>query len=431
MYILRLCAKKNSECVTMNMMSVEQIAKNWNLSVRTVQHLCKTGKIPGAVYFGKSWMIPSDAVRPADRRKKAAKPDELPPTEVRPLVRKTPFLTMTDLYHAPGTADRCAENLAYHPEAQTLFTAQIAYCRGEIDEVYRYANYFLESHSGYYAVLSGGILLALCAIWKGDLQMWNKAKNHMYEAPCKDEVDRDIVSLAISSIGSAIRNAVDFPEWFTRGCFDNLPRDAHPAARVYYIKNMLITAQEVAFGNVEMEGVRGLSLMKTLPFIMEPMISQMVVDNIIMAEINLRLLCAVAYHQTGDDIRGGVHLDKAIHLCLADGLYGPLVEYRRQLGLFLDDHLAAMDPDALKTVKTMYKQYHTGWTKLHNAVSEKKVQTSLTIREREVARFAAYGLSNSAIAKQLSLSEHTVISLINSAKNKTQAENRSDLGLYI
>lgn len=415
----------------MKMITVEQMAKRWNISPRTVQHLCKTGKIPGATNFGKSWMIPHDAVRPADGRKKAVSPDELPPAEVRPLVRKSPFLMMTDLYPAPGTADQCAENLAYHPEAQALFAAQIAYRRGQIDQAYRYANYFLESHSGYYAILSGGILLSLCAIWKGDLSMWNKARAHILEAPCKDDMDQDIVSLAAASTGCAIRSSADFPEWFVRGCFDNLPRDAHPAARVYYIKNMMITAQEVAVGSVEMEGVRGLSLMKTLPYIMEPMISQMVVDNIIMAEIDLRLLCAIVYHQTGDDIRGGVHLDKAIRLCLADRLYGPLVEYRRQLGLFLDDHLAALDPDALKTVKAMYKQYHAGWTKLHNAVSEKKVQASLSIREREVARFAAYGLSNSAIARQLSLSEHTVISLINSAKNKTQAENRSDLGLYI
>ena len=47
-------------------------------------------------------------------------------------------------------------------------------------------------------------------------------------------------------------------------------------------------------GNVIIEDVQGLALMKTLPFIMEPMISQMVVDKIVLAEIYLRLLCGIA-----------------------------------------------------------------------------------------------------------------------------------------
>lgn len=338
---------------------------------------------------------------------------------------------MTDLYRTPGTADQCAEALADYPESQVLFVAEIAYCRGQIDEVYEYANYFLEHHTGFYAVIAAGMILARCAIWKGDLQMWYKAKKHIHDAPCRNAVDRDIVSLSLAACDVAVRASKDFPNWFSRGCFENLPQDSHPTARVYYITSLLISAQELALGKIEPDGVYGLGLMKTLPYIMEPMIIQMVTDKTIMAEVFLRLLIAVVYRQTGDDLRGGVHLDKAIRLCLADGLYGPLVEYRRQLGLFLDDHLATIDPEALKKVKLMYKQQHDGWTKIHNAVTEKTVQASLSMREREAARLAAFGLSNKAISRQLSLSEHTVISLVNSAKNKTGAENRRDLGLYI
>ena len=81
--------------------------------------------------------------------------------------------------------------------------------------------------------------------------------------------------------------------------------------------------------------------------------------------------------------------------------------------------------------KSLHKQLHTGWTKIHNAVLERTVQESLTIREREVARLAAFGLTNHEIGKQLSLSSHTVNSLLISAKNKIGVENRTELGLYI
>lgn len=415
----------------MEYIKIEQAARNWGLSIRRAQDLCKLGRIPGAKRFGTNWMVPENASRPLDGRSKAGKAAKENPTAHRPLVRRTPFLDMTDLYSTPGTADRCIEALAYHPEAQALFAAEIAYSRGEIDKVYEQARYFLENHSGMYAVLSGGLLLSLVAMWRGDVRLWNEARMHICEAPCRDAIDRDILALTLASADSAIRNTKDFPDWFRCGCFDNLPRDAHPAARVYYIKNLMISAQELALGNIELDGVKGFGLMKTLPYIMEPMISQMVVDKVIMAEIYLRLLIAIAYHQYGDDKNAAKHLDKAIHLCLADGLYGPLVEHRRQLGPFLDDRLAMIDSAALRKVKELHKQLHAGWTKIHNAVLDRTVQVSLAIREREVARLAAFGMTDPQIAAQLHVSESSVKSAIRAAKNKTGVDSRTEFAIFI
>ncbi len=411
----------------MERITAQEIADQWGVSTRYVQSLCQKGRIAGAERRGRDWMIPAGAARPIDGRSKAGKAAKQDPYANRPLVRRSPFLDMTDLYHQAGSADECIASLAHHPEAQALFAAEIAYSRGQIDQVYEHARDFPDKHSGMYAVLSGGLLLSLVAMWKGDVQLWNEAKIHICQAPCKDAVDRDILALTLAAADSAIRNTNDFPEWFMRGCFDNLPRDAHPAARVYYTKHLLISAQELAMGNAEHEAVQGVGLMKMLPYIVEPMISQMVVDGVIMAEIYLRLVIAIAYRQCGDDRNAAFHLDKAIHLCLADGLYGPLVEHRRQLGLFLDERLGMIDPEALKNVKTLHKQLHVGWTKLHNIIMEKQVQVTLTVREREVARLAAFGMSDVQIAKQLSLSEHTISSLINSAKNKAGVSGRDEL----
>ena len=48
----------------MNFLSVSEIAKLWNLSERSVRNYCSEGRIPGAYLIGKTWMIPSDAVKP-------------------------------------------------------------------------------------------------------------------------------------------------------------------------------------------------------------------------------------------------------------------------------------------------------------------------------------------------------------------------------
>ena len=187
----------------MDYITVSEAAKKWGVSPRRVQMLCSEGRIKGAVRFGPVWKIPAKAVLPNARRK-----EESPHL---PMPRKSPFLDMTNLYNKAGTAEKSAEMLINQPEAHALFQAQIDYRRGEIEKVYERARYFLQAHSGFYAILGGGMLLALCAMWRGDVNMWYEAKKHICEAPCKNNVDRDLVSLAIAVTNSTLFDAEEHP----------------------------------------------------------------------------------------------------------------------------------------------------------------------------------------------------------------------------
>ena len=228
--------------------------------------------------------------------------------------RKTPFLYMSDLYSVPGSAEACVESLADNPEAQTLFAAEIAYSRGEIHRVYESANYLLEKHSGFYAIISAGMLLALCAIWNGDLYMWRKAKIHIAEAPAKDDLQREIAAFSITAIDSLLYDVSSFPEWFKIGCFEPLHPDSLPAAKVFYAKYLYAIAHSVATKEHTEAGLQGLSLFSMLPLSIEPMISQAVADRSIIAEIYLRLTCAVVYHNVNNDERAIYHIDRAIEI---------------------------------------------------------------------------------------------------------------------
>lgn len=50
------------------MKTCKEMALIWNISVRTVSNLCKSGRIPGAVKNGKNWEIPDEATKPVDGR---------------------------------------------------------------------------------------------------------------------------------------------------------------------------------------------------------------------------------------------------------------------------------------------------------------------------------------------------------------------------
>ena len=340
--------------------------------------------------------------------------------------RKSPFLDMTNFYNKAGGAEECAAMLINNPEAHALFNAQIAYRRGEIDRVYDHARYFLSAHSGFYAILGGGMLLALCAIWRGDIHLWNEAKKHICEAPCESESEREIISLSLAIIDSSIYDNKDFPQWFTSGCFELLPPDSHPAAKVFYIKHLYMAAFAIASKQVELEGVQGLALMKIIPYTIEPLITQAVVDKTIVPEIYLRMSCAVAYHNAGEKEKAIKHIDRAIALALADGLYGILTEYVRHFDGLLEERIALVDESAKIAVSELYSRYSVGWARLSGAVRNKYIATNLTPKEHEVAKLSAFGFTVKEIASTLYVSESTVKQTISRIIHKTGLQDKSE-----
>lgn len=53
--------------------TVQEIAKIWGVSPRTVQHMCVQEKRKGVAKFGRSWAIPKEAKKPTDNRMKSGK----------------------------------------------------------------------------------------------------------------------------------------------------------------------------------------------------------------------------------------------------------------------------------------------------------------------------------------------------------------------
>lgn len=393
----------------MDFITVKAAAEKWGVSPRRVQILCAGDRVKGAYRFGRSWMIPSGAILP-----NAYRTDE----EKLPMPRRSPFLDMTNLYNKAGGAAECAEMLINRPEAHALFEAQLAYRRGEIDKVYEKARFFLNSHSGFYAILGGGMLLAQCAIWRGDHELWAEAKKHICEAPCKTKEDSEIVSLSLAIIDSSVYDNKDYPEWFTSGSFEPLPPDAHPAAKVFYVKYLYMCAYAIASGEVKHEGVQGLGVMRMIPSTIEPLITQAVVDKTVIPEIFLRMSCAVAYHNFGEREKAIKHIDRAISLALPDKLYGILTEYVRHFNGLLEERLLLADKDATDEILSLYEKYRLGWAKLSGRVRNKQLATNLTPREHEIAKLKTFGFRPKQIGEMLYLSESMVRYLITQIANK-------------
>ena len=404
----------------MEYLNITETAEKWGISPRRLQTLCANGKVEGATRFGKVWIIPKNTQKPVDGRTKASKESNaISLDKDMPMPRKTPFLHMTDLYSVAGNAEKSIAALESNPEAQILLEAEIAYSKGNIEKVYDNAYYLLHKHSGFYAVISAGMLLGLCAIWRGDLNMWRQAKIHIAEAPAKSEADRDIMAFSITAIDSILYDVSSFPEWFKIGRFEPLHKDALPAAKVFYAKYLYAVGYGLATKQLELQGVQGLSLLTMIPNTIEPMISQAVADNSIIAEIYLRMTCAAIYHTSGNREQAIYHIDRALALALPDKLFGILAEYGRTLDSLLEQRISRVDTDAWYKVRDLYNIYMAGWTKLSGSVRGKNLATTLSPKEREVAKLAAFGFKNSQIAESLNMSISAVKQAVTNVSNKT------------
>ena len=56
--------------------TVQEAAEKWGITSRQVQILCKDNRIEGAMRMSRIWIIPENAIKPTDNRRKAVNEHE-------------------------------------------------------------------------------------------------------------------------------------------------------------------------------------------------------------------------------------------------------------------------------------------------------------------------------------------------------------------
>ena len=57
----------------MDYMTLKEASEKWGISTRMINYYCTEGRIPGAVKIATIWLIPKNAEKPVDRRRKENK----------------------------------------------------------------------------------------------------------------------------------------------------------------------------------------------------------------------------------------------------------------------------------------------------------------------------------------------------------------------
>jgi predicted site-specific integrase-resolvase len=60
----------------MDYLTVKEMGEKWGISSRMVTFYCEEGRIKGALKKGNLWLVPKDASKPADGRRKKRRSSE-------------------------------------------------------------------------------------------------------------------------------------------------------------------------------------------------------------------------------------------------------------------------------------------------------------------------------------------------------------------
>ena len=57
----------------MDYITSKEASEKWGVTIRQIGYYCSDGRIPGAVKMATIWLIPKNAEKPVDRRRKENK----------------------------------------------------------------------------------------------------------------------------------------------------------------------------------------------------------------------------------------------------------------------------------------------------------------------------------------------------------------------
>lgn len=407
----------------MEYITIKKASEKWGLSTRRVQDLCKSGAVSGAVLWERTWMIPKNAEKPADRRRKDA-------TGQKPVIisEKNSFMSMTNTYKEAGAAEKLLGSFEDELE-RDIFEMQLRFYQGDFEKSRAIGLRYMQSEAGLHQRTVVGSHLALTALCTGDKSLWKRAGEFVADAHCRTAEDEIVRDFWYAAHECSLSNTSRFADWFVRGSFEPLPRELHAIARYYYVKYLYISQHDVE--TWEGDYHPALVFLNTMPLIIEPLITQTAVEREVIVEIYLRLMCAIAYHVSGFDSLAKPHIEKALDLAIPDKLYMPIAELRGRLGFLLDDVMNEKKPKDLAEIRKLSRTIREGWVSLNRAIKEKEVHANLSTREYQIARLAVYGLSNKEIADRLNITVNAVKQSLRLAMDKTGTNSRAQLAMHL
>lgn len=389
-------------------LTVKEVAEKWGLGTRVVALYCAENKIEGAVKRGNLWLIPEDARRPVDKRRRLQSVHRPPLSE--DLSR---LLAATTVAMSPENPDAVLETIC-EERIRLQYESEIAYLRGDFNATMAC---FQKTRVDEAARLRASPIAIAAAISLGDYPAYTGIDAYL-KGCAKAHKGSSVAAFAELALATAAVSIVApkmAPGWLKEGDLSALPPQATPNAlylRVKYFhcvhkyESMLAVAETALALSAQPRGFT-------------------------MTDIYLRVTCAVACHCLGHDDEARHRLLEAMHLALPHGFITPFAETVTALGGLVEQCLEREFPLYREMVLGQWEHTWKNWINFHNQFTKDNITLMLSLREYHMALLAARRVPYAKIAGQYNISVGRLKNIMLEIYEKLCISGRDELTKYI
>jgi len=390
----------------MEYISAAEAAVKWGVSLRQVQRLLAGGRIPRAQKYGRAWMIPADAEKPADPRR------EKPPGQT--LSSDLAHLLAATVVPAPANDPDAILNTVREERLRLQFEGALFYLRGDFARTMRC---YQKTEGDGAARLCACPLAVAAAISLGDYHAYTEIDAYLKRCikPGQSSDAAAFAELALATAAVSVIAPNMAPGWLKEGDFSALPAQARPNALYLRAKYFQCLGQ---YENSLAVAQSALTLCASE-------------QAFTMTDIYLRVTCAVACCGLGRVEEAGRWLLEAMRICLPHGFITPFAELVTGLGGLVERCLEQEFPDYYDAVIGQWKRTFQNWITFHNQFTRDNITLMLSLREYHIAVLVARRVPYAKIAKQYCISVGRLKNIVLEIYGKLFISSRDELSKYI
>jgi excisionase family DNA binding protein len=389
----------------MNYITVSEASQRWGVSLRQVQRLVSAGRIPGAQNFGKAWMIPADAEKPAGPRKEKKGLDTYLSSDLNDVIAAT---TLPMPSHNP---DAILDTLT-EERLRLQYEAELAYLRGDFQRTMRCYQRTKKDDASRLRICP---IAVSAAVSLGDYRAYAEIDSYLKEKASKGDGAAVFAELALATAAVSVIAPNMVPEWLKAGNFRTLQPQARANAlylRAKYLHcvrqpdTMLAVAQTALTLSASERGITT-------------------------TDIYLRVTCAVAYRALEREDEAKRWLLEAMDLALPHGFITPFAELVTALGGLMEQCLEQAYPEYHDAVLGQWSRTWKNWISFHNQFTKDNITLMLSLREYHLALLVARRIPYVKIANQYHISVGRLKNIMLEVYEKLLISGRDELSKYI
>ncbi len=392
-------------------MNISTAAEKWGVTARRVQELCKNGTIKGATRFGRAWMIPENAEKPADRRIKNSDL-KISDEAVSPAQNLKIAMPLLNTPYKLGEVMESIEKIE-DADSRNIALGEYYYFSGHSAKASEITEPYLKHND---------LALRLSACWiyaYANLTLGNAEKTKIAMAQVKnaeqsiDETTPELYKALTVCISTGASVLLHLP----------LPKILTPLKRYVHIMpaglRLFVLYVEAHHCYLNKQYGACIGIAETALALESELYP--------IATIYLHLVATMGYINLRHYEQAKEHLLEAWEIAKPDNMIEAFGEHHGLLGGMLEAVIKKEYPEDFQKIIAITYSFSAGWRKIHNPYTGNNVATDLTTTEFTVAMLASKGWSNKEISTHLGISINTVKLHISSALQKLGISQRKEL----